>query len=152
MSERELERHVLACVRPRSLPSFEYVIESLPVFQLALFLRAFSLAQWTIVEYSAVFPTLSRPEAYDPEAWGQLLTRLGLPQHSRQTPACFFGEGSRAMKSYGRGWEVAPGAAQSYDHRRLSAMLEPWHTVLRELVARSNATKIGWRELPQPCC
>jgi hypothetical protein len=134
MTEAELRNYTFRCHRPWK---FAYAAESVPVFQLALFLKAFESirnVKWVFLQQERLIgDELNSPDL------AQLVQMLGLTNSSGPVKiddqkAC---RSSRTINSYSRS---ASGSKATFDRPRVAALFEPWHRTLKDLVLQSRAT------------
>ena len=132
----ELTEYVLArgCT---SVWKFSYAANSVPVFQLALFLRSFPKAMWTFVRYEQLLRG-------GPGNMRLLASRLGVDL-DEGAPSCRFKRQRGSSRvSFVKHDERA--ARPSFDHNRVGALFAPWHQALVALAEQSRATLIGWND------
>jgi hypothetical protein len=137
LAGEELEAYVLRCFR-LGPGSYAYAAESVPVFQLALFMRSFPEANWTFIQFEHLF---SRTANVSLLQLGQRLFSFHPKPASQAHETCL---GAAVSMMGGVRHSSARSLTPRYNRSRLDALFAPWYRTLLELVLRSNSTLVGW--------
>ena len=136
MTEAELREYANACFR---VGRFKHAQESVPVFQLALFLRAFEgldHVRWTFLEHERLTGEEGQRDL------AALVQRLGLRRKDGVKRAGRNGQACQLQGGHHMSFSRSGGGRtqQTFDRPRLESLFEPWFRQLKQLALRSQKT------------